>query len=83
MEDEVVRRRRRLSRYEFLDLPGPTNLIPGPNSTEMAIRIGRKLAGCPGLLIAGGCFILLVAHAPRTAPAVNQAESQRPRAHVL
>src|SRR5215470_2262219 len=58
MEDEVVRRRRWLTRDEFLDLLGATNLIPGPNSTEMAIHIGRRQAGWPGLLVAGACFIL-------------------------
>jgi chromate transporter len=58
MEDEVVRRRGWLTREEFLDLLGATNLIPGPNSTEMAIHIGRRRAGWPGLLVAGACFIL-------------------------
>src|SRR6187431_3625489 len=58
MEDEVVRRRGWLTRDEFLDLLGATNLIPGPNSTEMAIHIGRRRAGWPGLLVAGACFIL-------------------------
>jgi chromate transporter len=58
MEDEVVRRRRWLSREDFLDLLGATNLIPGPNSTEMAIHIGRLRAGWPGLMVAGLCFIL-------------------------
>jgi chromate transporter len=58
MDDEVVRRRRWLSREEFLDLLGATNLIPGPNSTEMAIHIGHRRAGWPGLLVAGSCFIL-------------------------
>jgi chromate transporter len=58
MEDEVVRRRRWLSREKFLDLLGATNLIPGPNSTEMAIHIGYRQAGWPGLLVAGSCFIL-------------------------
>jgi chromate transporter len=58
MEDEVVRRRRWLSREDFLDLLGATNLIPGPNSTEMAIHIGHRKAGWPGLLVAGSCFIL-------------------------
>lgn len=58
MEDEVVRRRQWLSRVEFLDLLGATNLIPGPNSTEMAIHIGRIRAGVPGLLVAGVCFII-------------------------
>ncbi len=58
MEDEVVNRRRWLSREEFLDLLGATNLIPGPNSTELAIHIGHKQAGWAGLLVAGSCFIL-------------------------
>ncbi|HEX6047585.1 MAG TPA: chromate efflux transporter [Pyrinomonadaceae bacterium] len=57
MEDEVVRRRRWMTREEFLDLLGATNLIPGPNSTEMAIHIGHRQAGWPGLLVAGVCFI--------------------------
>ena len=58
MEDEVVRRRQWLSREEFLDLLGATNLIPGPNSTEMAIHIGHRRAGWAGLVVAGSCFIL-------------------------
>jgi chromate transporter len=58
MEDEVVRRRAWLSREEFLDLLGATNLIPGPNSTEMAIHIGYRRAGWPGLIVAGSCFIV-------------------------
>jgi chromate transporter len=58
MEDEVVRRRQWLTREEFLDLLGATNLIPGPNSTEMAIHIGHRRGGWPGLLVAGTSFIL-------------------------
>jgi chromate transporter len=58
MENEVVRRRHWISREEFLDLLGATNLIPGPNSTEMAIHIGHRRAGWAGLLVAGSCFIL-------------------------
>lgn len=58
MEDEVVRRRHWLTREEFLDLLAATNLIPGPNSTEMAIHIGHRRAGWPGLIVAGCCFIL-------------------------
>ena len=58
MKDEVVRRRRWLSREGFLDLLGATNLIPGPNSTEMAIHIGRQRAGGIGLVAAGLAFIL-------------------------
>lgn len=57
MEDEVVRRRQWLTREEFLDLLGATNLIPGPNSTELAIHIGHHRAGWSGLLVAGCCFI--------------------------
>ena len=58
MEEEVVRRRQWLTREEFLDLLGATNLIPGPNSTEMAIHIGHRRAGWAGLIVAGACFIL-------------------------
>jgi chromate transporter len=58
MEDEVVRRRGWLSRERFLDLLGATNLIPGPNSTEMAIHVGHVRAGWRGLVVAGTCFIV-------------------------
>jgi chromate transporter len=58
MEDEVVTRRRWLTRERFLDLLGATNLIPGPNSTEMAIHIGFVRAGIAGLVVAGVSFIL-------------------------
>src|ERR1700674_5646103 len=58
MEDELVRRRRWLSREKFLDLLGASNLIPGPSSSELAIHIGYLCAGWRGLLIAGTCFIL-------------------------
>jgi chromate transporter len=57
MEDEVVRRRGWLSRERFLDLVGATNLIPGPNSTEMAIHVGNERAGWRGLIVAGASFI--------------------------
>jgi chromate transporter len=58
MQDEVVDRRRWFSRQRFLDLVGATNLIPGPNSTELAIHIGYERAGWAGLLAAGSSFIL-------------------------
>ena len=58
MEDEVVRKRQWLSRQQFLDMLGMTNLIPGPNSTEMAINIGFARAGWPGLAVAGIGFIV-------------------------
>ncbi len=57
MEDEVVRRRKWVTREHFLDMLGATNLIPGPNSTEMAIHIGQQQAGWQGLIVAGACFI--------------------------
>ncbi len=58
MEDEVVRRRAWMTPDAFLDLVGATNLIPGPNSTEMAIHIGHARAGWRGLVVAGAAFIL-------------------------
>jgi chromate transporter len=58
MEDEFVRRRGWLTRAELLDLVGAANLIPGPNSTEVAIHIGHRVAGWAGLVVAGLCFIL-------------------------
>src|SRR5215468_4271167 len=58
MRDEVVHRRRWLTDAAFLDLLGATNLIPGPNSTEMAIHIGWARRRWAGLLVAGACFIL-------------------------
>jgi chromate transporter len=58
MHDEVVVRRRWMDEQHFLDMVGATNLIPGPNSTEMAIHVGYDRAGWRGLLAAGACFIL-------------------------
>ncbi len=58
MEEEVVGRRKWLSRQAFLDLVGATNLIPGPNSTEMTMHVGHVRAGWPGLVVAGASFII-------------------------
>ncbi len=58
MEVEVVRKRRWVTREQFMDLLGAVNLIPGPNSTEMAIHLGLVRAGWRGLIVAGTCFIL-------------------------
>jgi chromate transporter len=58
MQREVVEKRQWMDHQHFLDLIGATNLIPGPNSTEMAIHIGHERGGWKGLLIAGVCFIL-------------------------
>ncbi|MEX2399606.1 MAG: chromate efflux transporter [Rhodothermales bacterium] len=57
MEDEFVTRRKWISRQHFLDLIGATNLIPGPNSTEMTMHVGYERAGWPGLFTAGASFI--------------------------
>lgn len=58
MHTEVVQKRRWLSEQEFLDMLGAVNLIPGPNSTEMAIHVGHARRGWPRLLISGVCFIV-------------------------
>lgn len=57
MEEEVVAKRKWMSRQHFLDLIGATNLIPGPNSTEMTMHCGYERAGWKGLFVAGSCFI--------------------------
>ena len=57
MQEEVVKKRGWMSEEHFLDLVGVTNLIPGPNSTEMTMHIGHERAGWKGLIIAGCCFI--------------------------
>ncbi len=58
MEEHVVRRRGWMTREEFLELVGVVNLLPGPNSTELAIHVGYRRAGLAGLLVAGVAFIL-------------------------
>lgn len=58
LRDETVDRRKWLTDREFLDIIAATNLIPGPNSTEIAIHLGYKRCGPAGLLVAGTCFIL-------------------------
>jgi chromate transporter len=58
MHNETVKKRKWLNDQQFLDLMGATNLIPGPNSTEMAIHIGFVRAGWPGLVVSGLCFIV-------------------------
>jgi chromate transporter len=58
MEEEVVRKRKWMSAQHFLDMVGATNLIPGPNSTEMTMHCGHERAGWKGLVVAGICFIV-------------------------
>lgn len=57
MEDEVVKKRKWMTQEHFLDLMGATNLIPGPNSTEMTMHCGHERGGWKGLFVAGICFI--------------------------
>lgn len=57
MESEIVRKRKWITHEHFLDLVGATNLIPGPNSTEMTMHCGHERAGRIGLFVAGLAFI--------------------------
>ncbi len=58
MDEEIVQKRKWLKKDKFLDLYGATNLLPGPNSTELAIHLGYERGGWQGLIIAGVSFIL-------------------------
>ncbi|MFT5750759.1 MAG: chromate transporter [Flavobacteriales bacterium] len=58
MEDEIITKRKWMTREHFLDLIGATNLIPGPNSTEMTMHCGHERAGRAGLFVAGLAFII-------------------------
>jgi chromate transporter len=58
IELEVVQNRRWLTREKLLDLLSISNLIPGPNSTELVIHIGLEQAGWMGVIVAGACFII-------------------------
>ena len=57
MEDEIIKKRKWMTHQHFLDLIGATNLIPGPNSTEMTMHCGHERGGWKGLFVAGICFI--------------------------
>ena len=57
MEDELVQRRGWVTRIEFLDLVSASNVVPGPNSTELAIHLGLRRAGWLGLAAAGLAFM--------------------------
>lgn len=58
MDEEIIEKRKWISREKFVDFIGATNLIPGPNSTEMVIYLGLQRGGILGLLLAGISFIL-------------------------
>jgi chromate transporter len=83
MHDEVVDKRRWFDDQRFLDLIGATNLIPGPNSTELAIHIGLSRAGIPGLIAAGVSFILPAMALVMGLAAVYQRYGATPQAEWL
>lgn len=83
MRDEIVVRRRWLEDARFLDLLGATNLIPGPNSTELAIHIGYERRGWAGLAVAGACFILPSALLAAGLAALYMRFGARPEADAL
>jgi chromate transporter len=58
LEQDLVEQRRWMTRQHFLDTLAATQLVPGPNSTEMVIHIGYTQRGVPGMLVAGACFML-------------------------
>jgi len=58
IELEVVQHRQWLSREKLLDLLSISNLIPGPNSTELVIHVGLEQGGILGAIVAGVCFIV-------------------------
>ena len=58
MEDETVHKRKWVTSEYFLEIMAVTNIVPGPNATEMAAHLGYIRAGFPGLVIAGICFLL-------------------------
>lgn len=58
LRQDVVERKKWLDEQRFLDLMGITNLIPGPNSTEMVMHVGHERAGNKGLVAAGAAFII-------------------------
>ncbi len=57
MLDEVVERKGWITREHFLHLMGTTNLLPGPNSSEVAIHIGYTQRGWRGAFATGLAFL--------------------------
>jgi chromate transporter len=83
MREELVRRRRWITDHQFIDLLGATNLIPGPNSTEMAMHLGHVRAGSLGLLVGGACFIVPAMAIVMALASVYVAVGTRPEAAAL
>lgn len=53
----LVRRRHWLDEEQFFELFAACQLIPGPSSTELAVLLGYRRAGCRGLVVGAVCFI--------------------------
>jgi chromate transporter len=83
MHEQVVRRRRWIDDGEFADLMAASNLIPGPNSTELALHVGRRVAGWPGFFAAGAAFILPAAAMVWALAAVYVRYGQTPDARTV
>ena len=83
METETVRKRNWLSREYFMDMLSATNLVPGPNATEMAIHIGYLRAGWPGLIVGGAAFILPAALISGALAWAYVTYGSLPQAHAL
>ncbi len=78
MHDEFVVRKRWLTATEFLDLNAAANLIPGPSSTEVALHLGHRIRGLPGMVVAGCCFILPAALLVLGMAVLYQAQGHHP-----
>jgi chromate transporter len=83
MREELVRRRLWVTDEQFIDLLGATNLIPGPNSTEMAMHLGHVRAGMAGLVVGGACFIAPAMVIVMALAAVYVAVGTRPEVAAL
>jgi chromate transporter len=83
MRDEFVRRRRWLDDAALVDLIGAANLIPGPTSTELAMHIGHRRAGRPGLVVAGLAFLLPAVTIVAVLAWLYVEEGQRPEVGAL
>jgi chromate transporter len=83
MEDELVQRRGWVTRSEFLDLVSAANLVPGPNSTELAIHLGFRRAGWPGLAVAGLMFLAPAVIIVWVMAALYQQYGQRPEVGAI
>lgn len=83
MRDEFVRRRGWIDDAAYLDLIGAASLIPGPTSTEVAMHVGHRRAGWPGLVVAGIAFILPAVLIVAVLAAIYVAQGARPEIEAL